>query len=124
MFTKTRLFILFNNYTSSLQRKILYLQDGFTKMLCLLFLGFLTGNLFGTFLNIIRGYLVWDGLIGIVLVSLMEIFSYAAYHAKHRPFFFILIYPNIIKGSSWRFVNLFKIGLMIGFFVDAFKVGS
>ncbi len=31
---------------------------------------------------------------------------------------------QILHVNFWKFANFFKIGIMIGFFVDAFKVGS
>lgn len=133
----TRLSEFFTSYIVYLQDRLLYVQKQFTGLLCLLFIGFLIGNLFGTFLNLIREFLVWDGLIGIFLVAVMEIFSYAAYHDKERSFGVFLIHPKTLNRLSkskqigkigeskfWQKLNLFKIGLMIGFFVDAFKVGS
>lgn len=120
--------------------------DKFTRVLCLLFAGFLIGNLFGTFLYIIRKLIPWDGMIVFFLVSMIEILSYHSYHNKNKPLFcalfvnkkyaklctkrkaFInlcfLLDPKMIKRSFWRSLNFLKIGLMIGFFIDAFKVGS
>lgn len=89
-------------------------QSTFTIALFFLFSGFLCGNLFGTFLNIIREYISWDGLIIILVICLMEIISYFRYQKK----------KNFINSQIWRTLNYFKIGLMIGFFIDAFKVGS
>lgn len=98
--------------------------DNFTRMLCLLLIGFLIGNVFGTFLNTIRRYITWDGVIVFFVISLIEILNYNVYHNKNRSFLFFLLYPKNIKRSFWKDFNFFKIGLMMGFFVDAFKVGS
>ena len=143
--------------------------DKFTQILCLLLIGFLTGNLFGTFLNTIRKYIMWDGIIVFFIVSLIEISNYNVYHKKskeniplsfrlkkaslsslalkNRSFLinkqsslperisftsrkglnrrFLSIMPEQNKANRfWKFFNFFKIGLMVGFFVDAFKVGS
>lgn len=42
--------------------------DNFTKSIFALFLGFISGNLFGTFLNFFRNYTNWDGFIIIVTI--------------------------------------------------------
>ena len=107
-----------------LDRKKQWSRDSFTKTVCLLLAGFLIGNLFGTFLSTIRQSIAWDGLIVFILVSIIEIISYNVYHNKDRPFFLFVLYPKTIKRSFWRSFNLLKIGLMMGFFIDAFKVGS
>ena len=118
--------------------------DRFTQVLCLLLLGFLVGNLFGTFLNTIRKYITWDGVIVFFIISIMEISNYNVYHNKNRPFLLTmtdqsktqtkvsatkpksLFYKQSLFAipTFWKFFNFFKIGLMVGFFVDAFKVGS
>ena len=111
-------------YSSIAKYKFLYLQKHFATMFCLLLMGFVIGNIFGTFLSLIRNFIVWDGLLIICFLFIFEIFNYAIYHSKERVFAFFLIYPGIINKTIWRFANFFKIGLMIGFFIDAFKVGS
>lgn len=117
-------YLIFNpNSSRSPKNKNKWSINKFTRILCLLLIGFLVGNLFGTFLNTIRKYIIWDGFIVFVLISSIELLSYAVYHNKNRSFFFI-IHPWIIKRSFWKSINFFKIGLLIGFFVDAFKVGS
>ena len=105
--------------------------DKFTQVLCLVLIGFLVGNLFGTFLNTIRKYIAWDGIIVFFIISIIEISNYNVYHNKNRAFLFILFRQNYVffidqnkAKSFWKFFNFFKIGLMVGFFVDAFKVGS
>lgn len=98
--------------------------DKLTRVLCFLLIGFLVGNLFGTFLNTIRRYITWDGGIVFFLITLIEIFNYNVYHNEKRPFFFFLLNPKIVKRSFWKSFHFLKIGLMVGFFVDAFKVGS
>lgn len=80
--------------------------------------------MFGTFLNTIRKYVIWDGVIVFFIISIIEILNYNVYHDKKRPFCFFILHPQIIKRSFWKLFNFFKIGLMVGFFVDAFKVGS
>ncbi len=118
--------------------------DRFTQVLCLLLLGFLVGNLFGTFLNTIRKYITWDGVIVFFIISIIEISNYNVYRNKNRPFLLTmtdqsktqtkmratkpksLFYKQFlfVIPTFWKSFNFFKIGLMVGFFVDAFKVGS
>ena len=130
MIFRTRLVnFLFNRSESStshflLQDKHQLSIDKLTQMLCLLLIGFLVGNLFGTFLNTIRTYVTWDGVIVFFIISGIEISNYNVYHNKKRPFCLFILHPQIIKRSFWKLFNFFKIGLMVGFFVDAFKVGS
>lgn len=169
MIFKTRLtnFIFNNNLLSSHKYKLSINKS--VRILCLLLIGFLVGNLFGTFLSTIRKYVMWDGFIIFFLIIFIEILNYKVYHNKQRVFLFFIhpqrvfltfnlatvhrpqslsilqkrsLYPcddkknevfcKIHKQSTnfaskrffWTFLNFFKIGLMIGFFVDAFKVGS
>ena len=84
-------------------------------MLALLLLGFLVGNVFGTFLNTLRLFFIWDGFIIVILIGLLELLNSIVYHAKKS-----IVFSQVVI----QFINFFKIGLMIGVFVDAFKVGS
>lgn len=118
--------------------------DKFTRVLSLLLIGFLIGNLFGTFLNTIRKHIMWDGAVILFLISIIEISNYNVYHYKNRSFLSVRlkkkekvrfsldtdqrglsrVRPKVSKQLFWKSFNFFKIGLMVGFFVDAFKVGS
>ena len=96
-------------------------------MLALLLFGFLVGNLFGTFLNTLRFFFIWDVFIIFILIGLLEILNYIVYHTRNRPVFLSPFEAtrNLVPTEFVvQFLNFFKIGLMIGFFVDAFKVGS
>ena len=107
-----------------LYNKSQFSLDKFTQVLCLVLIGFLVGNLFGTFLNTIRRYIAWDGVIVFFIISIIEISNYNV-HNKNRAFLSILFRTDQNKMKRfWKFFNFFKIGLMVGFFVDAFKVGS
>lgn len=158
-----------------------------------LFVGFVIGNLFGTFLPSIRIFFSWDGFIVIFLLFFIEFISYIRYQRKNR-FFLILWaaehevlesgqakgyavgqqkqpisftkdkfpldvedqrrkqhplnnevtaakkgkrndnkitftsrYPFFIISTfqvGWKSFNYFKIGFLLGFFIDAYKVGS
>lgn len=109
------------------KRKWSFLQKDFSKMLCLLLLGFFTGNIFGSFLNTIRQYLFWDGFITFGVIAFLEFISYLTYRQTKlltSKAYNTLFIPAYISQTWFKFANLFKIGLLIGFFVDAFKVGS
>jgi len=121
---ETRLSRLLQKSISYGVKRIQFLQKNLTLLLFLVFIGFLTGNVFGTFLNSLRPYLPWDGWIVIILVFSIEVCNYATYHQKNRHFLFFLIHPKILQKNIWKFFNFFKLGLMVGFFIDAFKVGS
>lgn len=155
-----------------------------------LFIGFLLGNLFGTFLSLIRIVLPWDGFIVIIILFFMELISYSRYHRQKLRFLGIwkstmilkerddarivdntkddvvwnwVVFSSITRmGPAWvkslvelrpsskqnptpgfvgnqqttrspfvpyffnrsRACNSFKIGFLLGFFIDAYKVGS
>ena len=115
MIFKSKLDTFVSQYIGSLRKKSLFLQKNFSSILALLLFGFLVGNVFGTFLNTLRFFFFWDVFIIFILIGLLEILNYTVYHAKNR-----LVFSKLVV----QFLNFFKIGLMIGFFVDAFKVGS
>lgn len=87
--------------------------------------GFLIGNLFGTFLNTIRSFIFWDGLIIFIILCIMELLNFILYNKAKR---FFVIYKKISYEPNnqiiWKSLNYLKIGIMFGFFIDAFKVGS
>ena len=169
MFLETRLSQYFSQILCHLKEKIFTVRSGFSLVLFSLFAGFLSGNLFATFLDMLRFYLVWNGFVGIVLIFLIEIVNSLVYEASLPRFFkklyglstksvgnrtgddsssfeqlssitvpqgrtstklledirikkMGLLHKNILKCE--RALNSFKIGLLFGFFVDSFKVGS
>ena len=96
-----------------------------------LFSGFIVGNLFGTFLDTLRLYLFWNGFIGFFILFFMEAVNSLAYGTSFsRKYSFINLNSDKLKFLSKnvihikRALNSFKIGLLFGFFVDSFKVGS
>ena len=141
-----RLFVIFKSrYNSS--------SKTFTLFLLYLFFGFFSGNLFGTLVTFLRVHFLWDGFIGLFLIVCIETIGYFVYRGrKHQSSLFppqlipldrssqfddnllrnqrfqLLAQPkktnNLQKATFLRSFNYFKIGLMLGFFIDAFKVGS
>ena len=75
------------------------------------FIGFSLGNIFGSFLIFIRSLILWDGLIIFFILLTLEMLN------------FIIFYP-LEKKSYSSFIFAVRIGILLGFFVDAYKVGS
>ena len=144
MFFKTRLSRYFAEILSHLKKNVLTLQNTFSLALFFLFIGFLCGNVFGTFLDTLRLYFFWNGLVGLFLLLFIETINFLVYGfflskrvgslqyraraTKAKKSFlqkrirFYKIYKKVINIE--RIINAFKIGLLFGFFVDSFKVGS
>lgn len=181
------------------------LKQNLIAFIFILFVGFISGNLFGTFLNYVRQIIPWDGAIVSILVLGIEAINYLNFvilnnEEKQQRLFrrlfeiqptqskivinlleflllpFEVIYQYfdpyfLLSLLSWqlpfiekakkeqrnpnrripkeplyikvlqflkiyelqtqlkivlfiRFLNLFKLGLLLGIFIDAFKVGS
>nr|YP_009330330.1 Ycf20 [Lambia antarctica]ANN39065.1 Ycf20 [Lambia antarctica] len=92
------------------QLKVSIFQTYFASLFKFFFIGFLIGNFFGSFLNFFRNLFLWDGFLIIIILLIFEFFNFLFYKQLKKILFSILI---AIRG-----------GLLIGFFVDAFKVGS
>ena len=101
------------------ERKVSGLNKYLSITLFCFFLGFILGNLFGTFLSGFRQIFHWDGFIIFYLLGFIEITNYANYDPKGKKAFFISR-----NEFAWKMCNFLKIGLLFGFFIDAFKVGS
>ncbi len=155
---KTRLSLFIKNIQHNIKKRMMFFEIYFAKGVFFLFLGFLLGNLFGSFLNIFHELIIWNGFIIILIIIVEELISYLTYHSKKRTAFFALNFinlyiskKNVFLNSTLLFkkkllnifssktkkvfllrkktffiksLNLFKIGILLGFFVDAFKVGS
>ena len=162
MFFETKLFRYLGEIICNLKEKILTVQSSLSFVLFSLFTGFLSGNLFGTFLEKVRSYLWWDGFVGLLILVFIEIINALVYGLSRREYGdfsreavssrlkkwqpehdFISSNSQIYRftntplfkkspGKYWfctitqikRTINSFKIGLLFGFFVDSFKVGS
>ena len=125
----TPLILFISTNTFYLQRKFSKFKEVFSFALFSLFFGFLVGNLFGTFLNLIRPFIFWDGFIIFIIVFSMEFLDCVLYNRFFKPdnFSLIALYKEglfITNQQSWEIINILKIGVKFGFFIDAFKVGS
>lgn len=162
-----------------IKKKIKVFQTNVIFSVFSLFLGFVFGNLFGTFLVFFRHFINWDVLIITTTILIIEFINYLNYNNKNN----LRIEKTLHKMQSWRvnstpppdlktekpkrqirilnvfstcfyildknyqntgnlafiekklqkikkqinfikILNFYKIGLLLGFFIDAFKVGS
>lgn len=115
----------------NIKKKLKIIKHNFVLYIFLLFLGFVCGNIFGTFLIFFRNLINWDGFIIILLIIKIEFINYLIYNKniKHFNFLQIKILEFFFKKCKITFLpikilNFYKIGLLLGFFTDAFKVGS
>ena len=120
MTISTRIFRLYEQIKKPFENRILNLKSQFTQFLFFLLIGFLVGNIFGTFLTFLRKICIWDGFIIFLILLFVEITNFLTYSQSQNRFFSF----HLNKKNIYYFLNNFKIGLMLGFFVDAFKVGS
>lgn len=107
-----------------------FFSKKFTFSIFFLFFGFICGNLFGTFLNFFRNFIYWDGIIILITILFIEFINFFNYtNQNNNKIFKMLVYLkklNINKKNIFfiQILNFFKLGLLLGFFTDAFKVGS
>lgn len=127
----------FNQLSQVLNRFLLKIKSAkaqFLKSACSFYLGFIIGNLFGTFLDLLRNQMIWDGIILMMIIFFFEFLNFFIYHPKPArpptgvpyqrgpaPTSSISKFPN-----PKRFIILknLQIGILFGLFIDAFKVGS
>jgi hypothetical protein len=105
-------------WITGITSRIQYTEISLPFYLFALVLGFFLGNLFGTFLATLRQYIASDIVIILLICLLFEYISILAYTMSRK-----------LMHSNWqirlrRALNLWKLGCLFGFFVDAFKVGS
>lgn len=126
----TKFFNIIKNFQIANQKKFYFFSKRFSFSLFCLFLGFVCGNLFGTFLNFFRHFTNWDGTIILFTILFIEFINYFNYTNRFQtPKEPISLTANFqtIKHVNKQIIfilNFYKIGLLLGFFTDAFKVGS
>jgi hypothetical protein len=118
MFRPTRLVMSLQSFWAMVNTQIQTTNQQFAFHLLCLLCGFFIGNVFGVFLTLLRDWFKSDLLIVGLFLCLSEFISFQTYTRGVRR-------PDLSRrGFSWRPFNLVKLGLLFGFFVDAFKVGS
>lgn len=112
MFYNTKFLKISSVFFFNIKKKSIFIKKNFVIYIFLLFFGFICGNLFGTFLNFFRYLISWDGFIIIFIILIIEFINYLTYTFKLK------------NNKIFNFLNFYKIGLLLGFFTDSFKVGS
>jgi putative Mn2+ efflux pump MntP len=70
------------------------------------------GNLFGTTLDFFRVFSRWDGWIILSLLGVLEVLGK-------------FVYKKTQNSQTWvKIASCFKTGILLGLFIDGFKVGS
>lgn len=110
----TRFYFQFNNIIKYLNTKIIKLKRNLLFLLFSLFFGFLIGNLFGTLVENIKFIYLGNTLLIIIIILITEFINFFSYNNKNSLHIFKL----------YTFLNTFKIGILLGFFIDSYKVGS
>nr|YP_009256631.1 Ycf20 [Ulva linza]ANH54390.1 Ycf20 [Ulva linza] len=98
MFYNTKFLKLLNSFLKNILNKFKFIEKYFVIYIFLLLLGFICGNLFGTFLIFFRFYTNWDGLIIILTILVIEFINFITYikSLKYRKLnkVFLKIYKN------------------------------
>lgn len=82
----TRIVFFIRKSCFYIQRKNSFFKEVFSFALFTLFFGFLVGNLFGTFLNTIRFFILWDGFIILIIIFIMECYNCFLYNRFFKKF--------------------------------------
>lgn len=114
----TRYYFQLSKIFNFLIKKLKRLKENFLSFLLFLFLGFFIGNLFGTFVNFIRQLNITDSFLIFLIILINEFINFIVYRQKQKELNSTLII------RLYSFLNIFKIGVLLGFFIDSFKVGS
>ena len=109
---QTRLFRIIRQIVFNSQYQFLLFKNVFTASIFYLFIGFVTGSGFCTILSLIRETQVWDGFVIFFILLFFEKIGRRVYKQTQT------------KQSFLKLLNCWKTGILLGFFVDAFKVGS
>jgi len=143
MKSNTRLLGFLDSWQTQLTIKFWLFETQLPISLFVFFLGFMNGNLFGTILIFFRQWIIWDVIIIIITILFIEFINYIYFYLTlqsailksnelklnltHENFHNCKTNKYIIYNSFNNFIrqlNFYKIGLLLGFFIDAFKVGS
>ena len=109
---QTRLFRIIRQIFLNSKYQFDLFQNVFTASLFFLFIGFVTGSSFCTILGLIRDSNVWDGLVIIFMLFFFERVGKQVYNRSQ----------SLNTQRFFKFINCWKTGILLGFFVDAFKV--
>ena len=111
---QTRLFRIIRQIVFNSQYQFSLFQNVFTASIFYLFIGFVTGSGFCTILSLIRETQIWDGFVILFMLFFFEKIGRRVYKRTET---------NKMQ-RVLKLLNCWKTGILLGFFVDAFKVGS
>lgn len=114
----TRYYLKLNQIFKVVNKKSKKLKKNFLSFLIFLFFGFFFGNLFGTLMDSIRKFNIPDTLLIFILIIFNEFINFIIYHNGKKKI------NSTFREKIYNFLNAFKIGALLGFFIDSFKVGS
>lgn len=146
----TSLLLVWAQWGDKLTTKVWLFRNNFAISVFIFFSGFICGNLFGTVLVFFRKVVPWDGFIILGTILVIECINYIHFYLFKAPQISFEDEANFNKQEiawlppSWqweeqtlqektvlaklkrwvRLLNFYKMGLLLGFFIDAFKVGS
>lgn len=107
---QTRLFRIIRQLLLNSQDQLNQFQQVLTTSILYLFIGFITGSAFCTILSINKPFP--DALVIFFLLFLFEKIGKLVYQPRKKQI------------TLYKLINCWKTGLLLGFFIDAFKVGS
>ena len=113
---QTRLFRIIRQLLFNSKDQFKLVKTLFTTSILYLFIGFITGSAFCTILSIIRQTPLCDGFILFLLLFLFEKVGKLVYKTRKQH--------QTRQIKLYKLINCWKTGLLLGFFIDAFKVGS
>lgn len=114
----TRYYSKLNQFFDFIIKKFIKLKSNFLSFLFLLFAGFFFGNLFGTLVDSIRNFNIADSALILLLILFNEFINFIIYNDDRKKI------NGSDKSKQYNFLNAFKIGVLLGIFIDSFKVGS
>lgn len=114
----TRYYSKLNQFFNFIIKKFIKLKNNFLPLLILLFIGFFLGNLFGTIVDSIRQLNIADSFLIFLLLLFNEFINFRIYSHYNK------IRAMRMEIRKFNFINAFKMGFLLGIFIDSFKVGS
>ena len=118
MNNSTRYYLQLNQILKFLNQKLKKLKDNFLPFLFILFFGFFLGSLFGTLVDSIRQLNITDNFLIFILLLLIEFINFLVYRCNQNQI------HSVLRTKFYNLLNILKIGILLGFFIDSFKVGS
>ena len=120
---QTRLFRIIRQIVFNSKYQFALFQNVFTTSIFYLFIGFVTGSGFCNILSLIRETQIWDGFVIFFMLFFFEKIGKRVY-SRSQVESVTQSNGTLSTQRFLKFLNCWKTGVLLGFFVDAFKVGS